>query len=299
MANYTIKIPVEIKSDYFPLLLLNVEFVTAMSKATKFDTIAFDFSRTSWIDAEMTVVLSMMFELALQQTDGEVRAVIETMPDTVKTILKKNNFFPAYNLGEKLMDTFNTTITFFAGNPSDDNLIHEYIREEVFAAIGSKISDDFLKEVSYCIFEIVHNVRDHSGGDRFYICGQHYPKQGILRLAISDIGVGLPAKVKQRNPHMTSDIEAVEWAFVNGNTTKRRKEGGVGLHSIKDLLHQRGQLKLISNQAYYSISRTGTITTQTMPERFRGTLLWIEFDIHKCLKPRKNVKIENNDTFNF
>ncbi|MEN4386153.1 ATP-binding protein [Streptococcus pyogenes] len=298
MATYTIKVPAEIKPDYQYLLLLNIEFISTISKATKFDTILFDFSRTNWIDAEMTVVLSMMFELALQ-TANEVTVMIEIMPEKVKTILQKNNFFPFYGIGEKLVDTFNTTITFFANTPSNDILIHEYIQEKVFAAIGNKISKDFLKEVSYCIFEIVHNVRDHSESDRFYICGQHYPKTGILRLAISDLGIGLPAKVKQRNPHITSDIEAVEWAFVDGNTTKRRKEGGVGLYSIKDLLHQRGQLKLISNQAYYSISPTGITINQTMPERFRGTLLWIEFDIKKCLKPRKNVRIDADNTFNF
>lgn len=246
MAKYTINVPAEIKPEYQNIFLLNLEFIKAISKATPFDEILFDFSRTSWIDAEMTVLLSMMFEMALQITNN-VGAKIETMPDKVREILQKNNFFPYYGLGSKLIDTFNTTITFFADTPSNDALIHEYIKEEVFSAIGNKISDDFLKEVSYCIFEIVHNVRDHSGADRFYICGQHYPKQGILRLAISDLGVGLPAKVKQRNPHMVSDIEAVEWAFVDGNTTKRRKEGGVGLYSIKDILHQRGQLKLISN----------------------------------------------------
>ncbi|HHJ7245593.1 TPA: ATP-binding protein, partial [Streptococcus pyogenes] len=66
MATYTIKVPAEIKPDYQYLLLLNIEFISTISKATKFDTILFDFSRTNWIDAEMTVVLSMMFELALQ-----------------------------------------------------------------------------------------------------------------------------------------------------------------------------------------------------------------------------------------
>ena len=298
MATYTINVPAEIKPDYQNLFILNLEFIKVIRKATQVDSILFDFSRTSWIDAEMTVVLSMMFEIALQTTH-EVRVAIETMPEKVKTILQKNNFFPFYGLGEKLIDTFNTTITFFANTPSNDTLIHEYIKEEVFSAIGTKISDDFLKEVSYCIFEIVHNVRDHSGADRFYICGQHYPKNGILRLAISDLGVGVPAKVKERQPHIISDVEAVEWAFIDGNTTKRKIEGGVGLYSIKDLLHNRGQLKLISNQAYYSISPSGIITSTTMPERFRGTLLWIEFDIKKCLKSRKNVRIDSNDTFNF
>ncbi|WP_228063846.1 MULTISPECIES: ATP-binding protein [unclassified Streptococcus] len=272
MATYTIKVPAEIKLDVQYLLILNIEFITAISKATKFDSILFDFSRTNWIDAEMTVLLSMMFELALQTTKS-VSVDIETMPEKVKTILQKNNFFPYYGLGEKLLDTYNTTITFFADNTSKDAYIYEYIKEEVFSAIGTKISDDFLKEISYCIFEIIHNVRDHSGADRFYICGQHYPKTGILRLAISDLGVGVPAKVKERQPHLKTDVEAVEWAFIDGNTTKRRKEGGVGLYSIKELLHNRGQLKLVSNQAYYSVSSSGIIETVTMPQRFRGTLL--------------------------
>ena len=298
MTTYTINIPAEIQSDYPHFLVLNFEFVKVISKTTKFDDIIFDFSRTKWIDAEMTVVLSMMFEIALQ-TANSVEANIENMPDKVKTILQKNNFFPNYGLGEKIVDTYNTTITFFADSPSNDHNIHEYIKEEVFTAIGSKISEDFLKEISYCIFEIIHNVRDHSESDRFYICGQHYPKNGKIRLAISDIGIGLPTKVKERLPHISMDIKAVEWAFIDGNTTKRKKEGGVGLHSVKSLLHERGQLKLISNRAYYEITQSGIINSKTMPERFRGTLLWIEFDINKCLKPRKNVRISNEDTFNF
>ena len=298
MAKYTITVPAEIKPEYENLYLLNYQFISAISKASHSDEILFDFSRTVWIDAEMTVVLSMMFELALQIT-GDVSVAIETMSNKVKTILQKNNFFPYYGLGEKVVDSFNTTITFFADTPSNDTLIHEYLREEVFTAIGSKISEDFLKEVSYCIFEIVHNVRDHSGADRFYICGQHYPKPGILRLAISDLGVGIPAKVKERHPHINLDVEAVDWAFVDGNSTKRKKEGGVGLFSIKDILHNRGQLRLFSNQAYYSISQSGVISTTTMNERFRGTLLWIEFDINKCLRSRKKEIMNSDDTFNF
>lgn len=137
MATHTINIPAEIKPDYQNVFLLNLAFITAIHKASKQDTILFDFSRTSWIDAEMTVLLSMMFELALLTSDN-VTANIETMPEKVKTILQKNNFFPFYGLGPKMLDTFNTTITFFADTPSNDNNIHEYIREEVFAAIGTK-----------------------------------------------------------------------------------------------------------------------------------------------------------------
>lgn len=298
MATYTVTIPAKITSEFQSVYLLNLEFIKAMSNATPLDTIVFDFSRTRWIDAEMTVLLSMMFELAIQQVK-EVHAEIDNMSEDVKTILRKNDFFPYYGIASKLVDTFNSTITFFAEAPSNEVDINKYIKEEVLSAIGDKISEDFLKEVSYCIFEIVHNVRDHSGADFFYICGQHYPKTGILRFAISDIGVGVPAKVKALNSSISSDVEAVEWAFVDGNTTKRRREGGVGLYSIKDLLHQRGQLKLISDRAYYSISPSGITTSITMQHRFRGTLLCIEFDVKKCLKQRKNLRNDSNDTFNF
>lgn len=298
MATYTVNIPARITSEFQSVYLLNFEFIKAMQNATPLDTIVFDFSRTKWIDAEMTVLLSMMFELAIQEV-GDVNAEIDNMPEEVKTVLRKNDFFPYYGIASKLVDTYNSTITFFAETPSNDGVINKYIKEEVLSAIGDKISEDFLKEVSYCIFEIVHNVQDHSGADFFYICGQHYPKTGILRFAISDIGVGVPAKVKARNSSISSDVEAVEWAFVDGNTTKSRKEGGVGLFSIKDLLHQRGQLKLISDRAYYSIGPSGIATSIEMDQRFRGTLLCIEFDVKKCLKQRKSFGNNSKDTFNF
>ena len=57
MAKYTINIPAEIKPEYQSIFLLNLEFIKAIRKATQSDEILFDFSRTSWIDAEMTVLL--------------------------------------------------------------------------------------------------------------------------------------------------------------------------------------------------------------------------------------------------
>ena len=78
MAKYTINVPAEIKPEYQNIFLLNLEFIKAISKATPFDEILFDFSRTSWIDAEMTVLLSMMFEMALQITNN-VGAKIERL----------------------------------------------------------------------------------------------------------------------------------------------------------------------------------------------------------------------------
>lgn len=298
MTLYNLKLPPKINSTYECITLLNFQFVSIITKANRFDEIRFDFTNLKWIDAEMTVVLAMMIEISLLTCDS-VTVEIDKLDDNVKTILRKNNFFPLYGIDSALFDTYNTTINFFAENPSKDRSIYEYIHEEVFKSIGGSISDNFLKEVSYCIFELVHNIIDHSDSDRVYICGQSYPQKGFLRLAISDKGVGIPALIKQRNPHIQKDTKAVEWALGEGNTTKIGREGGIGLYSIHDKLLNRGSLKVISNQAFYQINSNGSIIEKTLSERFRGTLIILEFDINKCLKTRDSNKVFTNETLGF
>jgi ATP-binding region, ATPase family protein len=295
---YNLKLPKKINSTYECITLLNFQFVSIITKVNGFDEIRFDFTNLKWIDAEMTVVLAMMIEISLLTCDS-VTVEIDNLDDNVKTILRKNNFFPLYGIDSALFDTYDTTINFFAENPSKDRLIYEYIHEEVFKSIGGSISDNFLKEVSYCIFELVHNIIDHSDSDRVYICGQSYPKKGFLRLAISDKGVGIPALIKQRNPHIQKDTEAVEWALGEGNTTKIGREGGIGLYSIRDKLLNRGSLKVISNQAFYQINSNGSIIEKTLSERFRGTLIILEFDINKCLKTRDSNKVFTDEILGF
>lgn len=290
--------PREVNSTVTSVMLLNMKFVEVISKVNQFDEIRFDFSKTQWVDAEMTVALAMMLEISLLTVET-VSVDNDNINEELKTILRKNNFFPQYGIASKLFDTYGTTINFFANIASNDKLIYEYIHEEVFPSIRGNISQDFLKEVSYCIFELVHNVTEHSNSERVYMCGQHYPQKRILRLAISDIGLGLPSKIKEKNPHIVSDTAAVEWALEEGNTTKRGAEGGIGLYSVRDKLLDRGVLKVISNQAYYEIKSNGSVMSQTMPERFRGTLIILEFDIKKCLKSRESGKIFNNESLGF
>lgn len=41
------------------------------------------------------------------------------------------------------------------------------------------------------LFEVIHNIRDHSNSNKVFMCGQFYPNKDRLTFAISDIGIGL------------------------------------------------------------------------------------------------------------
>ncbi|MFK5292559.1 hypothetical protein ACI3PH_19130 [Lactococcus lactis] len=146
-----------------------------------------------------------------------------------------------------------------------------------------------MNEIYENLWEIIHNVIDHSKSSYLYMCGQHYPrkpfgtKNGMVSFAISDIGIGLLENIKSKIK-IKEDREAFKWAFEEGTTTKEKFDGGLGLFEIKDKLSNKGRVLVVANQGYYKISKTGVETFKPFPFDIPGTLVVITLFLDECLK---------------
>ena len=122
--------------------------------------------------------------------------------------------------------------------------------------------------------EIFSNSERHAESDWVYTSGQYFPNKepGQVTFCITDVGVGIVDQVKTRSGHVLASDEAIEWAFVEGNTTKEGS-GGLGLFSLKNIItDNKGELIIVSNDVYYDVLRKKMFK---LSFDFKGTLFII------------------------
>lgn len=262
------------------------QFFELQKDLLEIEKVRLDFSHTSFISGEMTVLLSMVVEL-LHSNSIVVEANHKSLPEDTKNLLSRNGFFKKYKLSKGLSDNKNTTIKLTKLNCKDEDAVDEYIENKFLVKCRNEINDTFQNEISIFIFELVHNVLEHSNSSDVIMCGQHYPNRKHINFAISDIGTGLPKHILSKKVSLNDEKDAINWAFKKGNTTKNDEsntDSGVGLAYIKEKIKDKASLKVISNNSYFHLKQDGTTVYQQLDFEMVGTLLIFDFDIEKCNK---------------
>jgi hypothetical protein len=116
---------------------------------------------------------------------------------------------------------------------------------------------DLFDTLTYSIREIVRNVLEHSGAERFGICAQYWPTRQRVEVAILDRGIGLRSSLAG-NPHIdvSDDKKAINFALmpaVSGIAFKgaRRQRGnwgnsGFGLYMTNRICRNGGNFFIAS-----------------------------------------------------
>ena len=287
MAKYEIFLPRTLNNEYPILLELYQQIENILPVLEEKDSVVFNFENIRWINAEMTVFLGMVFS-EVTARGAKVYALLDNLSLKSKEILLKNGFLKHFGLEYELDDTYNTTIPFFREFIYNIDVIDEYIDDELLRQIRTKTSDDFLSEIKEALLEIIHNVRDHSHSDVLYMCGQHYPrkpsdsKKGSISFAISDNGIGMIENIKNKGHSFPDSVDYFEWAFDKGTSTKENYDSGVGLYLLKKKLNGKGEIKIVSNNGYYHIDKTGYTTFLEFPFNVSGTLAIITLFLDDC-----------------
>ncbi|OQB31738.1 MAG: hypothetical protein BWY08_00276 [Bacteroidetes bacterium ADurb.Bin174] len=160
----------------------------------------------------------------------------------------------------------------------DVNHIDEYIISTLNFIRNFCYNAD-LTMLSIGIQEAINNVHDHSESIiGAYVFCQYYPKINEIKVCVTDMGVGIPKRVREFNPKLT-DAECIEWAVAENNTTKTSPQNsGKGLTNISDFVFANGsRLNIYSNNGCYSIINEKEYTSNNPIQNFFGTL--IEFTI--------------------
>lgn len=255
-------------------ILSQIEFLDEDDKE-----VLFDFTSTKWISAELSVFLGAL-QIFLFKNGYKV--LYSPIRESVKTVLAKNGFLSLHGLGGRVPDINNTTISYKIFMSENYEEIDNYLTNDVFAKITQHVLEESLEIVRDSIFEIVHNIKEHSGSNELLMCGQWYPQKNQLSLAIADVGKSIPTNINDYFKIQGQPIQAnwwtINWATLKGNSTKDIPDGGLGLYELKSSFMEHGELKILSKDALLSYNKDQGKYAE-LKGQFPGTLLQLEFEI--------------------
>jgi len=266
------------------------------TKDCMFDDIEVDMSWTTWFDADMCAP----FGAILYRLSDRVNNVnLVNVPPSVNRILSKNSFLSHYG-GNKLPDTWGTTIPYRRFEAKDDRYFASYIEEEfIRRSEMPKMSVGLAKKFRESVFEIFSNAVIHSQTKLgIFSCGQYFPKRDRLDFAVADLGIGIRQNVlRNAGLNLRSD-QAISWATEERNTTKKgRIPGGLGLKLLREFITlNRGRIQIVSDSGYWALE-DGEVVTTELKHRFPGTVVSIEIDTADKRSYKLSSEISEKDIF--
>lgn len=98
---------------------------------------------------------------------------------------------------------------------------HGWVRLHLVPWLATRLSitQASLNSIAACTSELFNNIKDHTKHDIGSIFVQHYPKEKRVTISVSDFGIGIPAKVREKRPDL-KDYDAIILAVQEGFTTK-------------------------------------------------------------------------------
>lgn len=157
-----------------------------------------------------------------------------------------------------------------------------YVYRELLSHHSFPKTSNALKEkILESLAELFSNANLHSKSDTIATCGQFYPKNHEITFTIADAGIGIHQNVvnfyqKQGYHYSQNAGQSIEWAMVDGNTTKN-SPGGSGLAILKEFVKMnKGFIHLVSGEGCYECSENGEFS-RLFYKPFPGTFATVKF----------------------
>lgn len=249
-------------------------------KDVKNTEIIFDFSRVTFLEANLCALIGTIFEIIETRKN---KISLQNIRPQVEIILRKNEFLIPFGFS-KILDNNGTVLVYKKFTPNDDFGFNNYIKNQLlkkpqFPSHSEKLG----REITRNIFEIYENARTHGQCDFIHTCGQFYPKKPDkpLHFTIVDKGVNIKQNVSAFFNKDLNAADAIEWAMKKGNTTKTGDtSGGLGLAVIFEFIKlNKGKIQVISSDGFYEY-KNGNVTKNKLGSIFEGTIVNIKFNLN-------------------
>lgn len=271
------EIPISLKANQSGYAFLAGLYHSVSGQADRSLTV--DFSKVSSVDGNLAAALGAI----LDKLVDEGFTILLSWPTSkqVRQVLSRNHFFQAWKLKTNSEDRENyIDYKKFKSNDSasfkkyiDDGLIHKQRFPQHTELVAEYIIEN--------IYEIYTNAIMHGKTEYVYSCGEYFESKHVLEMTIVDCGLTIPGNVnsffKSKQQNLISDCEAINWAFVEGNTTKNIP-GGLGLAILKDFIRMNnGSIQVVSG--YGMIEIHGNEVEQFLLNvEFPGTIVNMKFN---------------------
>lgn len=123
--------------------------------------------------------------------------------------------------------------------------------------------------IQYALREIIRNAAEHSKGDHVLYCGQFWPTQNKVEVAILDEGIGIVRSL-QRNPlvqgkteldilrlSLKPGISGVHYEGALLDESNEWANSGFGLYVVSELCRRGGSLTVLSGGSGLCVSSKG------------------------------------------
>ncbi|WP_076645657.1 hypothetical protein [Latilactobacillus sakei] len=300
MLDYTIYFPKNLSQQSNSVTNILKQFNKLNSTMAPANVIL-NFTGTFFIGGEMTALVTAMVKI-LQEDGFTVK--ITKFQRSVGNILQRNGFLETLGVMEHHEDDKKTVIPLFVGYSQDENTImKDYLNNKVFSFVQwpNKLhgKNHEIETINSAISETTRNISEHSGSNTVFMCGQFYPTLNHLRLTIVDTGVSIPINLRNHVEKLKkeNDTTLLDWATASGNSTKDTIASGLGLFSIKENLVGEGEFTIISNNAFWKQSSSGTVIKKNMACTMPGTFIHLNFYLGSDKNNNDNYQL--NDTINY
>lgn len=286
----TFKLPTHIETNIDGYEILAGMYDKLSGKETE---VFIDFSTCEVFDGNLVAALGAVFDKLL--SEGYQVMLIKPKAGKVRRTLGRNGFLKAWQIMTDVQEKeYFVEYRSFTTNKSDEfksyidsQLIHKQKFPQHTELVGKYILEN--------IYEIYANATMHGFSRSVNCCGEYSEDEKVLHMTIVDCGTTIAENVnsymKERGKQNMTDEEAIEWAFIEGNTTKKNT-GGLGLALLKEFIRQnQGSLDIVSGSGMLSI-KEGQTNSCLLKHSFPGTIVNVNFNFND----EKNYYIEGEDS---
>src|SRR5260370_28669523 len=218
----------------------------------------FDFSKLNFIRPPGVVFLSNL--LHWLNSKGTIVELINCDPNTAAISCLDDSLFFEQHCGEKLRDPASPRSTTQPLLKIAQKDSHAWLEANFVPWLASRLSitETSLYAIKVCISELFNNIQDHTIYDIGSIFIQHFPHEKEVSISVSDFGLGIPQKVREKIPDII-DSNAIIQAVQEGFTTKSSPANkGVGLNYLLSVvvLQNGGQVTFYSGKGIVRFERT-------------------------------------------
>lgn len=267
------------------------------NKERSFETIDISFKSVTWIAANCCAFIGAMFQ-KLEKSFNRIR-IHDLQYEKVKNVLERNGFLSFWGY-PKIPDYKGTTIDYLKLDPDDHKFFSKYVHHDLLDLPGIPVMTPRLRrKISEGIIEIFMNAGMHSESrESIYACGQFFPRKNKIFFTVADLGIGIKSQVSRYFGKAISSIDAIYWALVEGNTTKKNSSGGLGLSILKEFITlNKGKIQVVSDDGFFE-SSPNVIKPNVLENKFPGTAVTLcintDDQMHYSLK---SESISDEDLF--
>ncbi|WP_194976437.1 hypothetical protein [Aquiflexum lacus] len=140
--------------------------------------------------------------------------------------------------------------------------------------------------LNIALSELINNVYDHSKSfvDSL-VFSQFYPGSNEIKIAVSDLGLGIPKTVNkyfsEKGKNQVSQEEGIRWALkINKTTESMPHNAGRGLDTVASFVQaNKGSWELLSDQIRMQGNKKENIFTKNPIDYFIGTVIEITIKV--------------------